>query len=644
VSFSGGRWSAERFNRAQLSRRIAVLGALALLVFGAIFFRLWYLQILSADKYLAEAQGNRVRETTVQAPRGEILDRNGKVLVTNRTALALQVRAEELPNRPKRRRKVLERVGELIDMPLEKVRKEIRRQTRELPSNPVTLKRDVPPEVVYYVRENQRLYPGVTVDRVYVRKYPRGTLATHVLGYVREVTAEDLEEPRYSKLQPGDRVGKEGVELTYDHILRGVNGVTRVPVDATGAPTGRPATAREPIPGNDLRLTLDLKLQQAGERALASQGKPGAFVAMDVESGEILALGSAPTYDLSVFAKPTVTQAESYAIFGNPKDDPTTAPPAPGVNRAILGGYPTGSVFKPVTALAALDAGAVTPSEVINDGGAITIGNQEFTNAGRTAHGPVDLRKALQVSSDVYFYTLGARLNPDTENGKKEWIQDWANELGLGVETGIDIPGEGTGLIPTPEWRNQLYKEGATDRPWSIGDNVQTAIGQGDVQASPLQLAVAYAAIGNGGKVVRPHVAYRAEDQTGQVVQEIEPAPQREVEIEPEWRDAIMDGLEAAAMEPGGTSYGVFAGFPVEVAGKTGTAERPPYGDQSWYVALAPADEPRIVVAATVEQGGFGADSAAPLVREILATYFDIDAEDLETTTEPAATGTVVYD
>jgi len=637
VSFSGGRWSAERYNRAQLAGRVAVLGGIALVAFAAIFFRLWYLQILSGDKYLAEAQGQRVREMTVQAPRGEILDRNGKVLVGNRTALALQVRAEELPKRPQRRNKVLERVGEVIDMPLEKIKKEIRKQTEELPANPVTLKRDVPEEVVYYLRENQARYPGVTVDRVYVRRYPRGTTAAHMLGYVREVSQEDLEQPRFRDLQPGDMVGKDGIELTYDHVLRGINGLTRVPVDVTGTPTGRPHVAREPRSGNDLRLTIDLRLQEAGERAVSRFGLPGAFVAMRVDDGEILAMGSVPSFDPRVFAKPSVDPDEYSALQEDPE--------RPLYNRSIQGTYPTGSTFKPITALAGLASHAITASEVIQDGGAIEIGDQEFTNAGRTAHGPVDLRNAMKVSSDVYFYTIGARLNDDAVNGKA-WIQDWAHDLGLGETTGIDIPGEAGGNIPTPEWRNELYREGETDRPWSIGDNVQTAIGQGDVLATPLQMAVAYAALGNGGTVVRPHLAYRAEDQAGRIVQEFDPAPQREIEIDEGWRQAVIDGLKAAAMEPGGTSYGVFGGFPVPVAGKTGTAETfhegVPY-DQSWYVALAPADDPEIVVAVTVERGGFGADSAAPAAFEILSQYFDVQADEVDQVS-PSGDGTVVYE
>jgi penicillin-binding protein 2 len=237
--------------------------------------------------------------------------------------------------------------------------------------------------------------------------------------------------------------------------------------------------------------------------------------------------------------------------------------------------------------------------------------------------GPVQLRRAMQVSSDVFFYTLGGRLAEDISEDDEEHIQEWASQLGLGDTTGIDVPGEASGLIPSPEWRNDLYRQGLADRPWSYGDNVNLAVGQGDLQADPLQMAVAYAAIGNGGTVVTPHVGLRAEDPAGRVVQEIEPDPRRQVDIEPEWQKAIMGGLTDAAMEPEGTSYPVFGGqgFPVEVAGKTGTAERPPNPDQSWYVALAPADDPQVVVAFTFEGGGFGADTAAPATRALLTEY-----------------------
>lgn len=621
MSFGDGSWNNDRPRPRQLQRRVALLGGVALIAFGVILFRLWYLQVLTGDRYLAEAQGNRIREITVQAPRGDIQDRDGKVLVGNRTALALQVRTEELPPDPEARTRIFKRVSEVTGIDVAKIRKEIREQTKLLPSNPVTLERDVSTEVVLYLRENQQRFQGVTVDRVYVRRYPRGSLAAHLVGYVKEVSAEQLTEDAYAELEPGDEIGQDGVELSYDNLLRGVNGATRVEVDVSGTPTGRPSSVLEPSQGNDLVLTLDSDLQEVGESQLSGFGLPGAFVAMDVDNGEILAMGSSPTFDPSTLAKPKLAKAEFEAIFD---PDNTLGTGAPAFNRAIAAGYPTGSTFKPITSLAGLDGGAISVSETINDTGLYQLGEQEFRNAGDAVNGIIDLRDALKVSSDVFFYTLGGRLQGEIDDADKEYIQDWATSLGLGKETGVDVPGEAPGTVPTPEWRNDLYRQGLTDRPWSIGDNVNLSVGQGDLLASPLQLATAYAALGNEGTVVTPHVGLRAEDPAGKVVQEIAPAPRRKVEIEPEWQQTIMDGLVGAAMEPGGTSYAVFGNFPVDVAGKTGTAETfvdgVPY-DQSWYAALLPADDPEVVVAFTVERGGFGADSAAPATRALLIEY-----------------------
>jgi penicillin-binding protein 2 len=244
-------------------------------------------------------------------------------------------------------------------------------------------------------------------------------------------------------------------------------------------------------------------------------------------------------------------------------------------------------------------------------------------NAGDAAYGTISLRRALQVSSDVFFYNLGAELN---SKGDGEELQRWASRLGMGRKTGIDLPAELPGLLPTPEWRNELFKKKQTDRPWSVGDNVNLSIGQGDLQANPLQMAIAYAAVANGGYVVKPRLGLRIEDAAGRAMQELRPAPRRKLDIAPANRQAILDGLYAAAQQPSGTSYPVFGAdesFPIPVAGKTGTAERPPHGDQSWYVALAPYPNPRYVVAVTVENGGFGADTAAPAAKKIIAALFN---------------------
>jgi penicillin-binding protein 2 len=614
---------------AQFALRVAVLSGFALVIFSIIFFRLWYLQVLSGDKYLRQARNNQVREVTVRAPRGEILDRQGNVLVDNRTALALQLDPTELPRSPRRRAREFARLGRVIGMSPAEISKQLRRQTRELPANPVTLRRDVDYDLVYYLRENQTAYPGVEVQRVYVRNYPEGSLGAQVFGYVREVTEAQLKQPRYQALIPGDQVGQSGVENAYDNVLRGTNGVTRVQVDAEGQPTGGILSQTQPRPGSNLVLSIDTPVQRAGEAALGSFSTPGAFVAMNVHSGEILGLGSSPSFDPTVFTKPVISPSTYRQLTSDATGAPLT-------NRAIQGLYPTASTFKPITAVAAMESGVLTPNTTIVDTGAFTFGpgSPVLRNAGGGAYGPLQLPEALQVSSDVFFYNVGATLDREGDGAQ----QKWASDLGIGHPTGIDLPGEVAGLLPTPAWRNKLYKEaqdpdspgGAsiipgedpTDRPWSGGDAVNLAIGQGDLQSNPLQMAVAYAAIGNGGDVVRPHVGLEVRDPRGGVVQEIDPGPQRHLEIDPRHRQAILEGIHLAAQAPGGTSYEVFGNFPVPIAGKTGTAQRTGQGDQSWYVALAPYPNPEIVVATTIEQGGFGVESAAPVARQILAAYY----------------------
>jgi penicillin-binding protein 2 len=556
-----------------------------------------------------------VRDITVQAPRGEILDRNGQVLVDNRTALALQILPTELPHKRSKQHQEFARLSHVIGMPKSEIEKQIEKQTKDLPSNPVTLKRDVSYDLVYYLRENQDSYPGVTVQRVYVRNYPDGNLGVHIYGYVREVTGPQLKEARYQGLQPGDQVGQSGIENTYDNVLRGTNGTTRVQVDAAGNPTGRVLSQVQPKPGDNLVLSLDRPVQQAGEAAINSFSTPGAFVAMNVHNGEILGLGSSPTFNPAIFSKPVIPNS-TYAALTNPDNG------APLSDRAIQGLYPTGSTFKPITSIGALESGTITPSTTIVDGGSFSLGPgiPPLQNAGGAAYGALQLSKALTVSSDVFFYNVGADL---FKTGNTDAQDKWAYDMGIGHPTGIDLPGEVAGLLPTPKWRDQLFKKHQTDRPWSEGDNVNLAVGQGDLQANPLQMAVAYATIGNGGDVVRPHVGLQVEDPNGSVVQEIDPAPQRHLDINPQYRSTIMEGIHNAAQESDGTSYPVFGSFPVPMAGKTGTAQRDGQADQSWYVCMAPYPNPKIVVAATIEQGGFGVQAAAPVARQILTAYYD---------------------
>jgi penicillin-binding protein 2 len=409
-------------------------------------------------------------------------------------------------------------------------------------------------------------------------------------------------------------------------------------------------TRREPKQGQRLRITLDLGLERAANDAIArgvaaaarNGAKAGAYVAIDPRSGEILALGSYPSFDANEFAKP-ISQRR-YDELSSEENG------APLFNRAIAATYPTGSTFKPITAMAALEAGVITPTTTLFDSGEFRLGDQVRKNAQGAAYGALQLPRALTVSSDVFFYQLGLALN-----GKGPVLQEWAHRLGLGRRTGIDIPGEFTGLIPDSAWRNKGYDEylkcakkakvtpgttealyacGGIERPWTAGDNVSLAVGQGDLQTTPLQLAEAYSTIIDGGKVVRPHLGMQVEDGQGRLVEEIRTPIRRRVSIDPAYREAIMAGLHGAATADGGTSADVFAEFPqhlrARLYGKTGTAERQPNPDQSWYVCYVDDPVKPIVVVTTIERGGFGAETAAPAARLILNEWFDVHDDEFQ--------------
>jgi penicillin-binding protein 2 len=652
----------------QLAVRIAIFGGVALALFAVVFFRLWFLQVLSGEEYLVQARENRTRDIRIQAPRGEIIDRNGLRLVDNRPANVVQIEPQELPEetladaaawgqavgrRQRRRpefrgprvklpeiatpelRERYQRLGEVLGMRATTIHRRVIEGLAVLPYSAINIREDAPNAVLAYIKERQEEFPGVDVERVFLRDYPRERLAAQLLGYVGEISPSELKKRRNRGVKQGTIIGKAGLEYTYDRYLRGDDGAKVLRVDASGKFAGEVRDRRDPVPGRDLRLSLDLGLQKAGEDALAAigGGLPGAFVAMNPSNGQIHAMGSYPSFDPSVFAKP-ISQSRYEALTSEEQG-------APLINRALNGFYPVGSTFKPITALAALDRGVITPGTVINDPGCIQIGTREACNAKKTPYGGVDLRRALQVSSDVYFYRQGVNLFPL----EGEPLQRWARRLSLDRKTGIDLPGEQGGTIPGRKWRAEVNeaesacrKKEKVDqcyypevRPYNVGDNVNLSVGQGEIAASPLQMAMAYATIVNGGKVPKPHLGLEIQDATGRLVQEIDPGSARKVDIDPAWRQAIMDGLAAAAQREGGTSVGVFAGWPhgrLPVFGKTGTAETFVNGaayDQSWYVAYVPHKSKPIVIAATVERGGFGADRAAPLVRRMLAKWFDLD-------------------
>jgi penicillin-binding protein 2 len=694
----------------QLAVRIAILGGFAFVLFAIVFFRLWFLQVLTGEEYVSQARENRVRKVRIEAPRGNIVDRNGRKLVETRIAPVVQVVPSQLPasvlkladsyraarakvegdrlragdqlrslerelgedgrkatrvQRRERRRlarasrkaapvavpqlpasetevtRLYRRLGHVIGVSPSTIHRRVIEGVAETPYSNVTIKTDVDRAAFNYLRERKERFPGIAVEKLYLRDYPHDTLGAQLFGTLREISPKELKETRYKGVAPGTRIGASGIEYAYDPYLRGKDGYTKVVINALGnRDEGRQTTRVEPRTGNQVKLTLDLDLQRAANNALqraiaaasVNGAKAGAFVAMDPRNGEVLALGSYPSFDANVFAKPL--SQRKYDELSSESNG------APLFNRAIAATYPTGSTFKPITAMAALQERVITPRSTIVDNGVFKLGPQEFRNAKGAVNGPLQLASALRVSSDVFFYELGARAN-----SRGPIIQDWARKLGIGRRTGIDIPGEFAGLVPDAAWRNagydrylkcikkehvanqsaaSLYKCGGIQRGWSAGDNVNLAVGQGDLQATPLQLATAYSTIANGGRVVRPHLGQAVEDGQGRLVEEIRKPARRRVSFSKINQQTIMEGLHAAATQKGGTSADVFRGFPYPVYGKTGTAERGLAPDQSWYACYVPHPTRPIVVVTTVERGGFGAETAAPAARLILAEWFHL--------------------
>jgi penicillin-binding protein 2 len=604
----------DRARPSRMALRIAVIGGFAVALFAILFFRLWTLQVIDGASNLAEAKNNRTRSTKIIAPRGKIIARNGDVLVDNRTSLALQVDPSKLPADEAEETAELEEIAELVHMKLPQVRKRIAEEEKIVAAGtPITVRRDVGYQLIYYIEEHKGKFPGVTVEKVFVRNYPEEDRAAQILGHTGEVSEEELESGPYASLEPGEVVGKEGLEYSYDKVLRGTPGISRYQVNALGEPTpGGRLTSTPPEPGDTLKLAINPAMQEAGEAALAERGLPGAFVSMNIHTGEILAMGSSPTYDPSVWTKP-LSNKQYEELSSEDTGDPL-------FNRATSSLYPTGSTYKIITALAGLENGVFTPNTVVDDNGVLKVGTQEFENSEGAVNGPISLVRAIEVSSDVFFYTQGLKM------WKTDYLQEWSAKLGIGVPTGIDLPlGEGAeGLVPSKTWTEEEEANGNEFiEPWGPGQNIQLAVGQGYLQTDPLEMAIAYAALGNGGTIVTPHLGKEVLDPAGRVLREIDPGPRRQVKIDPEYRRLIMEGLHDVTSGPEGTATEVFENFPIPIAGKTGTAERPPHpGNQSWFISLAPYPSPNIVTAVTIEEGGFGAESAAPANKQILEAYF----------------------
>jgi penicillin-binding protein 2 len=542
-------------------------------------------------------------------------------------------------------------------------------QVSLLPYADVTIESgtDVTPYVQYYLAERQTAFPGVQVQTVYVTGYPLGDLAAQVLGTVGRLNSTEITDKAYKGLSPNSIIGQSGLEYEYNSFLQGTDGEQKVQINAFGQPTGNlPGT--NPKAGYNLRTSLDTGLERVGTNALQesvglNDSPGGAFVALDPDNGQVYAMGSLPSYDPSLFAGNNLSQSAYDQLINPNNGDPL-------LNRADQSAGPTGSTFKVITATAALQSGDWLLDDTFDDTGQFCFAGTTdcLHNAGHAANGVLDLVGAIRVSDDVFFYNLGALTNVDRPEGGP--LQEWAHLLGIGRKTGIDLPGEVAGTLPTPAWRaheNELetecedatgpfsYTNGhitgrrrlkgwypspkhpasqggcgiavVPEESWTIGDNVNLAVGQGDVQVTPLQLAVVYSALANSGTVVKPHIGLDIENEDGTVLQKINPPPSRHVQINPLYLETIREGLREAASQPGGTSADVFGNFPEQVYGKTGTAQYISDGveqDYSWYACFVPdfATNKPIAVVVTVEKGGFGAIAAAPVAREILSQWF----------------------
>ena len=616
--------------------RLGIFGVLAIVVFCALFFRLWALQVISGDQYLADAQNNQIRSFRLQAQRGPIVDRDGDVLVTNMPGTLVQVWPAALENVPYlRRNAMLLRLSHVLGLRPKVVRAKVAKQLANDPLTPVTISSDVGDRRAAFLLEHQTEFPGVQITETYLRRYEQGAIAAQILGYEAEITAEQLAERESGTLAAGDRIGQTGIEAAYDSYLRGQPGLGRVYVDALGRVTSERQFSQMPESGDSLRLTIDDELQRTAEEALAFgvrlahdngewAANGGALVAMDVDTGEILALASNPTFDPSLYVG-TVDEGDLNALAEKNANAPT-------LNRAIDGTYPPGSTFKPITALAALEQDLLSAGEVIQCTGKMVVDKQTFMNWDPYRNEPMVLSTALANSCDTYFYDVGLRFYR-LENSP---LQRWSREMGFGVPTGIDLGPESEGVVPTPEWEKRTEKT-EIDKLWTSGESVQLAIGQGDLLVTPLQMTRAYAMIATGGKLVEPHLVKAVEEPRNEgepavVLRPFTPKPPVDLSIDPYNLSVVQEGLFDATHASYGTSQSVFGAFPIPIAGKTGTAEKyvelPGYQglrDQSWWCGYGPFGKPEIAVCALIENGGHGGEAAAPVALKVFEDYFNVE-------------------
>jgi penicillin-binding protein 2 len=619
--------------------RVSLVGVVIVALFGSLLARLWFLQVGPEQSTLgALSVSLTTRQVRNDMPRGRILDRNGVVLAQDRAAWAVTV-SRDLDEEA--REKILGQLSELLGIP-QKTLQERFDSVQQSVLKPAVVALDVPLDKRIVLKERQDDYPGVNLEELTVRTYPQDRLAAQTIGYTGEIDAEQLKKLKARGYVAGDSIGRAGIEAAYEKQLRGTPEQQTVQVDPTGKQVGEPIETIAGTPGDDVVLTIDSRVQRVAEQALAQgiasartrqnkdvknkyetfKATEGAVVVLDVRDGSVAAMASYPDYSLKLWEGGITTQQFQILnsdLAGHPL-----------VNRATEGGYAPGSTFKLVTGLATPRYGMRSIGEYYDDNGFVYIGadRQKRSNDNGVVNGPVNLTQALMVSSDTYFYTAGEQFYFALQRGETDrglGLQTQARELGFGATTGIEL-GEAQTLIPTPDWKRkfaQSYYKTKQQRDenstWYPGDDVNLAVGQGDVLVTPLQLANAYACFANNGTLLTPHVGkeIRAPG-SPKVLSKISPAPRGRLQFDQGTWAAMRQGFREVVENEDGTAHAAFSGFNVPVAGKTGTAQVAGKGPTSLFASWFPADSPQYAVVAVVKEGGHGADTAAPIVRRVI--------------------------
>jgi penicillin-binding protein 2 len=617
---------------------MTALAAVIAFMFAALVTRLWFLQVLASEQYRERAEGNYVRITPIPAPRGRILDRDGEPLVDNVDTNQILIHKDKVEDPDA----LLARLSELLDVPVGQLQERYD-DPDFLPYQPVPVAENVPEKVIYYLEEHEDVYPAVDYTVVAERRQVRGNLAPHVLGYLGQISPDELEDPSFSDYLAGQLVGRGGVEQAYEEELRGEDGKKKEIVDAGGdviAPLG----TQEPVAGDDLLLAIDADIQEltqdtlevavADARGLVDEesgtylhANGGAVVVMDPNTGHVLSMASYPSYDPRVFLG-GLSEREYHQLAEIPSAN------FPLINRAISGLYPPGSTFKPFVAAAAVKAGYARPGQyfpcppefkVPGDTSGTVFHNWKDSDAGH-----ISFAEALIQSCDTVFYPWGLQFWRERQ-ARGDLFQKELRAWGFDQVTGIELPGEQEGRVPDARWKqdvNAAYPEFFPYPDWLPGDSINLAIGQGDLLVTPLQLAVAYSALANGGTLYRPQVALEVQDRDGKTVRAFEGEEVGHVNVPQPILTAISSALRGVVSAKDGTATSVFAGFPLSshpVAGKTGTAEVAGKQPYSWFAAFAPANDPQYVVVSVVEEGGHGSQVAAPIVRRVLEGLLDLE-------------------